>query len=102
MKLPTVSGKWLFALMGLLLLGALGFVVAKSGPLAPIRVTVVKVEQGTVLEARRAYLIGPTVAGRVQILDGQKAGSEVVVYSERELVATSRANVVTALPGQTP
>jgi len=75
MKLPTVSGKWLFALMGLLLLGALGFVVAKSGPLAPIRVTVAKVEQGTVLpalfgigtvEARRAYLIGPTVAGRVK------------------------------------
>ncbi len=75
MKLPTVSGKWLFALMGLLLLGALGFVVAKSGPLAPIRVTMAKVEQGTVapslfgigtVEARRAYLIGPTVAGRVQ------------------------------------
>ncbi|MDD5388114.1 MAG: efflux RND transporter periplasmic adaptor subunit [Gallionellaceae bacterium] len=75
MKLPTVSGKWLFALMGLLLLAGLGFVVARSGPLAPIRVTVAKVEQGTVapalfgigtVEARRAYLIGPTVAGRVK------------------------------------
>jgi HlyD family secretion protein len=74
MKLPILSSKWLFALMGLLLLAALGFVVAKSGPLAPIRVTVTKVEQGTVVpalfgigtvEARRAYLIGPTVAGRV-------------------------------------
>jgi len=74
MKFPALSGKWLFALMGLLLLGALGFVVAKSGPLAPTRVTVAKVEQGTVVpalfgigtvEARRAYLIGPTVAGRV-------------------------------------
>lgn len=75
MKLPTVSGKWLFALMGLLLLAGLGFVVARSGPLALIRVTVAKVEQGTVapslfgigtVEARRAYLIGPTVAGRVK------------------------------------
>ncbi|MBU1664528.1 MAG: hypothetical protein KKG92_03910 [Gammaproteobacteria bacterium] len=51
MKLPTVSSKWLFALMGLLLLGGLGFVVARSGPLAPIRVTVAKVEQGTVVPA---------------------------------------------------
>ncbi|MDP2433792.1 MAG: efflux RND transporter periplasmic adaptor subunit [Pseudomonadota bacterium] len=75
MKLPTFSGKWLFALMGLLLLAGLGFVVARSGPLAPIRVTVAEVEQGTVapslfgigtVEARRAYLIGPTVAGRVK------------------------------------
>lgn len=75
MKRPTFSGKGLFALLGLLLLGALGFVVARSGPLAPIRVTVARVEQGVVVpalfgigtvEARRAFLIGPTVAGRVK------------------------------------
>ncbi len=75
MKLPFFSGKWLFALMGGLLLAGLGFVVARSGPLAPIRVTLTTVEQGAVapalfgigtVEARRAYLIGPTVAGRVQ------------------------------------
>jgi HlyD family secretion protein len=58
----------------LALLGAFGWVLARSGPLAPIRVTTVKVEEGTqvlalfgigTVEARRAYLIGPTVAGRV-------------------------------------
>jgi HlyD family secretion protein len=58
----------------LALLGAFGWVLARSGPLAPIRVTTVKVEEGKqvlalfgigTVEARRAYLIGPTVAGRV-------------------------------------
>jgi len=58
----------------LALLGAFGWVLARSGPLAPIRVTTVQVEEGTQalalfgigsVEARRAYLIGPTVAGRV-------------------------------------
>ncbi|TRZ90166.1 MAG: efflux RND transporter periplasmic adaptor subunit [Rhodocyclaceae bacterium] len=60
--------------MGLLLLVAFGFVVLRSGPLAPIQVTVVQVEEGVVspalfgigtVEARRAYVIGPTSAGRV-------------------------------------
>lgn len=67
--------KILLAGLGLALLAALGFTIARSGPLAPIRVTVAKVERGEVVpalfgigtvEARRAYLIGPTVAGRVQ------------------------------------
>ncbi len=58
----------------LALLGAFGWVLARSGPLAPIRVTTMQVEEGTQalalfgigsVEARRAYLIGPTVAGRV-------------------------------------
>lgn len=62
------------ALLGIVLLGAFGFVVARTGPFAPTRVTVVKVEEGSVapelfgigtVEARRAYLIGPTAAGRV-------------------------------------
>lgn len=62
------------SLLALALLGAFGWVLARSGPLAPIRVTTVKVEEGTqalalfgigTVEARRAYLIGPTVAGRV-------------------------------------
>ena len=61
-------------LLGLSLLGAFVFVVARSGPLAPIRVTVAKVSEGNAMpalfgvgtvEARRAYLIGPTSAGRV-------------------------------------
>jgi HlyD family secretion protein len=61
-------------LLGIVLLGAFIFVVARTGPFAPTRVTVVKVEEGSVapelfgigtVEARRAYLIGPTASGRV-------------------------------------
>ena len=57
-----------------LLLAALGFVALRSGPLAPIRVTVVAAQEarlprsifgvGTV-EARRSWMVGPTAAGRV-------------------------------------
>ena len=62
-------------LAGVVLLVGFGFVVARSGPLAPIRVTVVTVETGRVApalfgiatsEARRSYFIGPTAAGRVK------------------------------------
>jgi HlyD family secretion protein len=60
---------------GVALIGALGWVATQSGPLAPIKVTVVEVAAGTVspalfgigtVEARRSYLIGPTAAGRVR------------------------------------
>ena len=65
-----------FAVIGvaLLLLGALAFVALRTGPLAPTRVTVTSVKEGRLnpslfgigtVEARRAWLIGPTVAGRV-------------------------------------
>ncbi len=63
------------AVVGLGLLSALGWVATQSGPLAPIPVTVTPVVRqdvaptlfgiGTV-EARRAYLIGPTAAGRIR------------------------------------
>jgi HlyD family secretion protein len=63
------------AVVGLGLLSALGWVATRSGPLAPIPVTVTPVVRediapalfgiGTV-EARRAYVIGPTAAGRVR------------------------------------
>ncbi len=61
-------------LLGIVLLAAFVFVVVRTGPFAPTRVTVVKVEEGSVapelfgigtVEARRAYLIGPTASGRV-------------------------------------
>ena len=75
-------------LLGLALLAALGFVALRSGPLAPVRVTVVKAAEGTfepalfgigTVEARRSYLIGPTAAGRVRrvvvdVGDAVKAG----------------------------
>ncbi len=64
-----------FAAVGIALLLALGWVATQSGPLAPIQVTVTPVVLGDVspalfgigtVEARRAYLIGPTAAGRVR------------------------------------
>lgn len=66
------AGLGLFAA---LLVAGFGWVVARSGPLAPIRVTTLQVEAGALspaifgigtVEARRSYLIGPTAAGRVQ------------------------------------
>ena len=54
---------------------AFGWVATKTGPFAPIKVTVTQVVKGKVapdlfgigtVEARRAYLIGPTTAGRVR------------------------------------
>lgn len=76
------------ALLGIILLGAFGFVVARTGPFAPTRITVVKVGEARVapalfgigtVEARRAYLIGPTASGRVlkvavDVGDAVKAG----------------------------
>ena len=59
---------------GAAVLLAFGWVATTSGPLAPIKVTLTQVATGTItpslfgigtVEARRAYLIGPTVAGRV-------------------------------------
>jgi HlyD family secretion protein len=58
----------------LVLLGALAFVALRTGPLAPIKVTVVQATQGSLspaifgvgtVEARRNWMVGPTVAGRV-------------------------------------
>lgn len=55
--------------------GALAWVATRSGPLAPVRVTVTEAATGSVspalfgigtVEARRRYFIGPTAAGRVR------------------------------------
>lgn len=60
--------------LGLALLAAFVFVVVRSGPLAPKRVTTVKVQQARIepalfgigtVQSRRVYVIGPTGAGRV-------------------------------------
>ena len=60
------------ALVGLL--GALGWVLQRSGPWAPVRVTVARVEVGAVqpalvgigvVEARHSQLLGPTTTARV-------------------------------------
>ena len=76
MKLNALMSRRVgLGLLGVLLLGALAFVVMRSGPLAPTRVTVIEVTEGRLtpalfgigtVEARRSYLIGPTTAGRVR------------------------------------
>jgi HlyD family secretion protein len=74
MKANLPSRRTGLVLLGIVLLGAFLFVIARTGPFAPIRVTVAEVKAGSVapalfgigtVEARRAYLIGPTAAGRV-------------------------------------
>jgi HlyD family secretion protein len=74
--------------VALSLLGAVAFVSLRTGPLAPIKVTVTQPVQGSLLpsifgigtvEARRSWMVGPTVAGRVlsvkvDVGDSVKAG----------------------------
>ena len=76
MKIPAkLPRQLLFAAFGLALMLAFGWVATKSGPFAPVKVTVTQVATGEVapalfgigtVEARRAYFIGPTAAGRVR------------------------------------
>lgn len=64
----------ILAAFALLFLAGFGWIVATQGPLAPVRVTVANAAEATLertlfgigtVEARRAYAIGPTAAGRV-------------------------------------
>jgi len=75
MKLQRPTSRQLsIAAAALALLAAIGFIAVRSGPLAATRVTVVKAAEASLspalfgtgtVEARRAWLIGPTTAGRV-------------------------------------
>ena len=60
--------------VALAVLGGIALVVVRSGPLAPVKVTVARVDTGRVspavfglgtVEARRSWMVGPTAAGRV-------------------------------------
>ena len=60
--------------LAVVLVAALAFVALRTGPLAPIRVTVTSAQEGKLspaifgigtVEARRSWMVGPTVAGRV-------------------------------------
>lgn len=72
---PLARRRLILVVLAALLLVALAFVLMRSGPLAPTRVTVTTASSdrfspalfgiGTV-EARRSLLIGPTAAGRVR------------------------------------
>lgn len=84
---PSVKAVLLGAL-ALLLVIVVVLVIRRAGPLAPVRVTVSQAVEGSLkpaifgigtVEARRTYLIGPTVAGRVgrvlvDVGDAVKAG----------------------------
>jgi HlyD family secretion protein len=89
MKISPIGSRRLLLIgLGLLLVAAIAYVVMRSGPLAPTRVTVVQAAEGQftpqlfgigTVEARRSYLIGPTAAGRVRAVavdvgDTVKAG----------------------------
>ncbi len=71
---PTLRRRLTLAALALALIAALAFVLLRAGPLAPTRVTVHRVTEGSfspalfgigTVEARRSWMLGPTVAGRV-------------------------------------
>lgn len=89
MKLSSsLKRRLLLAGLAALLIGLFFFVMMRSGPLAPNKATVAQVKEGSfapelfgigTVEARRNWMIGPTVAGRVlsvkvDVGDAVKAG----------------------------
>lgn len=123
-RFPAVPRQFWFVVFGLLLLAGLGWVATRSGPLAPIKVTVARVATGEVqpalfgigvVEARRAYLVGPTAAGRVRRvlvdvgesvksgqllaemdpvdLDARLTAADVAIARARSTVASAEAQV---------
>lgn len=71
---PLLSRRIAVAVAALALAGALVFVALRTGPLAPVQVTLTQVASGTLspalfglgtVEARRSWMVGPTTAGRV-------------------------------------
>lgn len=126
-RFPAVPRQFWFALFGLLLVAGLGWVATRSGPLAPINVTVARVATGEVqpvlfgigvVEARRAYLVGPTTAGRVRRvlvdvgesvrsgqllaemdpvdLDARMVAADAAIARARSAVASAGAQVIDA------
>ena len=72
---PQTVRRLLLGALALALVAALAFVALRTGPLAPLKVQLTQVRQGTVqpeifgigqVQARRSWLVGPTVAGRVR------------------------------------
>ncbi|OGA94639.1 MAG: efflux transporter periplasmic adaptor subunit [Burkholderiales bacterium RIFCSPHIGHO2_12_FULL_61_11] len=71
---PLLFRRVALAALALVLIGGLVLVALRTGPLAPTRVTLTQVRQGQFspaifgigsVQARRSWMIGPTVAGRV-------------------------------------
>ncbi|NMG75930.1 efflux RND transporter periplasmic adaptor subunit [Aromatoleum diolicum] len=112
MNTPKPRALILIAL-GLLMLGGFIFLMLRSGPLAPVRVTTATVVSAVlensvfgvgVVEAERSYAIGPTIASRVQrvlvdVGDSVKAGqllAEMDPVDLDERVAASQAAIARA------
>jgi HlyD family secretion protein len=110
----TVPRQLWFAAFGIALLLAFGWVATRSGPLAPTRVTVASVITGEVapalfgigtVEAQRAYLIGPTAAGRVRrvlvdVGDTVKAGQLLAEMDPVDLETRVASTVAAAARGR--
>ena len=71
---PQLSRRLLLGGLAAVLIVALAYVALRTGPLAPTRVQVTQVSTGRVtpeifgvgqVEARRSWMVGPTVSGRV-------------------------------------
>ena len=92
-------------LVGVVLLGGLAWAAIQGGPLATTRVTVTQVVRGDVtpgisgigtLAAQRAYVLGPTIAGRVKrvlvdVGETVKAGQLLAEMEPVDLDARSAA-----------
>ncbi|UUZ73052.1 efflux RND transporter periplasmic adaptor subunit [Polaromonas sp. P1(28)-8] len=115
MKPPFTLPRWVWlTVAGVAVLLAFGWVATASGPLAPIKVTVTQVATGTVApslfgigtaEARRAYLIGPTTAGRVKrvlvdVGDRVKAGQLLAEMDPVDLDARVGSSAAAAARAQ--
>lgn len=84
----SLKRRFIIAAVALVLIGGVIYVSLRTGPLAPLKVAVVHPTEGTLspsifgigtVEARRSWMVGPTVAGRVlsvkvDVGDSVKAG----------------------------
>lgn len=115
MKIPVALSRQVgFAVFSFVLLIAFGWVATQSGPLAPVRVTVTYVVEGEVspalfgigtVAAKRAYLIGPTAAGRVErvlvdVGDSVKAGQLLATIDPIDLDERVAASAAAAARGR--
>lgn len=85
---PLLLRRLALGALALALISAIAYVSLRTGPLAPIKITVTQAHEGTLspaifgigtVEARRSWMVGPTVAGRVlnvkvDVSDVVKAG----------------------------
>jgi HlyD family secretion protein len=71
---PLLLRRLALGALALALISAIAYVSLRTGPLAPIKISVTQAHEGTLspaifgigtVEARRSWMVGPTVAGRV-------------------------------------